>query len=132
MNDSVLNCIEKKLKSFINGDEGMNKVFYGACTDKEMDSWNYFVFNRKRTYKAGTSRTDMQTDYEIHIVHEDYIPEGFVEKVIEELQNSDAELGVKLKLKGDDIVYDYTFKNNTGMVVEIATIIVTRPCKRCA
>ena len=102
-------------------------VWYGACREKQLDFWNYFVFRRLKTTKNNSSRMDFQTFYQIHIIHEDYIPEGYVERVIEELSKKDTESGVKLRPTNDDVVYDYTFKGSTGMVVEIATITLYHP-----
>ena len=106
-------------------------VWYGACKEKDLTSWNYFVINRSRTTKNNTgSRVDLQTFYDVHIIHEDYIPEGYVETVINALLNQ-SESGTKLKLTNEDIQYNYTFKKNTNMVVEIATISLYHPEKRC-
>jgi hypothetical protein len=109
----------------------MEGVWYGACKAKGLQNWNYFVFNRRKTTKAGsTNRVDLQTLYEVHIIHEDAIPDGYVLKVIDALQEQ-AEPGTKLKVTSDDIEYDYTFKGSTNMVVEIATITFLHPEKRC-
>jgi len=107
----------------------MEGVWYGACRERELDSWNYFVYNRKKSKKATGNRIDLQTYYEIHIIHEDYIPEGYVENVIEALQ-AEAGQGTKLKLTDDDITYDYVPKGSTGMYVEIATLTFFHPEKR--
>lgn len=123
---SVMNRIRNTLDSFVNDDENMKGVFYGSCNAKELDKWNYFVFNRKSTKRSPKSRDVFQTDYELHIIHEEFIPEGFVEKVIEALLEP-ADKGTKLKVTGDDISYNYMFKNNTSVVVEIATITLTHP-----
>lgn len=128
--NSVLERIKGTLKTLASSnDVPMEKVYYGRCTDKDLEFWNYFVFNRWKTSKAGTSKIDLQTYYRIHIVHEDYIPEGYVEKVIEALSKKD-ESGTKLKLTNDDIDYNYISKGNTSMVVEIATITMYHPQKR--
>ena len=73
---------------------------------------------------------DLQTFYEVHIIHEDAIPEGYLQTVIDALQAQD-DPGTKLKLTSDDIDYDYTFKGSTNMVVEIATLTFLHPEKRC-
>lgn len=103
-------------------------VWYGACQAEKLDHWNYFVFNRDKTTKS-SNRMDVQTYLQVHIVHEDYIPEGYVEKVIETLEAQKAPH--KLKLTSNDIEYNYTFKSNTNMVVEMATITFYHPEKRC-
>ena len=108
----------------------MEGVWYGACREKQLDKWNYFVFNRWKTTKNNQSRADFQTFYQVHVVHEDYIPEGYVETVIKALEAQD-DPGTKLKATADDITYSYTFKGNTNMVVEIANITFFHPEKRC-
>lgn len=109
----------------------MEGVWYGACRASKLNTWNYFVFNRKKTTKGGsTNRVDLQTFYEVHIIHEDAIPEGYLQTVIDALQAQD-DPGTKLKLTSDDIDYDYTFKGSTNMVVEIATLTFLHPEKRC-
>ncbi len=107
----------------------MAGVYYGACQEEDLEYWNYFVFNRKKTMKA-TNRMDFQTFYEVHIIHEDYIPEGYVEQVVTALEAQGD--GAKLKCTADDIEYNYTFKGKTNMVVEIATITLYHPEKRCS
>ena len=129
---SVLDRIRNTLTELCaDSDVPMVGVWYGACKEKNLTSWNYFVFNRSRTTKNNTgSRVDLQTFYEVHVIHEDYIPEGYLETVINALLNM-SESGTKLKLTNEDISYDYTFKKNTNMVVEIATINLYHPEKRC-
>ena len=109
----------------------MEGVWYGACRANKLQNWNYFVFNRRKSTKASsTNKVDLQTFFEVHIIHEDAIPEGYVQTVIEALQ-AEADPGTKLKVTADDIDYDYTFKGSTNMVVEIATITFLHPEKRC-
>lgn len=127
---SVLNRIRDTLTTLTAGDVKMEGVWYGACREKELKNWNYFVFNRLKTTKNNNSKVDYQTFYQVHIVHEDYIPEGYVEAVIDALLEQ-AESGTKLKPTNDDVQYNYIFKGNTNMVVEIATITLYHPEKRC-
>ena len=132
MSNSVLDRIRSTLDTLA-GDKDipMAGVWYGACREKELKYWNYFVFNRLRTTKNNQgSKVDLQTFYQVHVVHEDYIPEGYIETVINALLEKD-ESGTKLKMTNEDIQYDYTFKGNTNMVVEIATITLYHPEKRC-
>ena len=128
---SVIKRIRETLEAMCADSETpMQGVWYGACKAKDLQYWNYFVFNRKRTTKASsTNRVDLQTFFEVHIIHEDAIPEGYVQTVIEALQ-AEADPGTKLKVTADDINYDYTFKGSTNMVVEIATITFYHPEKR--
>jgi len=133
-NTSILDRIEATLGSLASDPEvKMEGVWYGACQETKLTKWNYFIFNRLKTTKNNNgTRTDLQTLYEVHIIHEGHIPEGYVARVISELQTMDPEYpGAKLKLTNDDIPYAYTFKQNTNMVVEIATITFYHPEKRC-
>ena len=131
MSNSVLDRIRSTLNELSSGEVKMEGVWYGACREKELKYWNYFVFNRRRTTKNNQgSKVDLQTFYQVHVVHEDYIPEGYIETVINALLEKD-ESGTKLKMTNEDIQYDYTFKGNTNMVVEIATITLYHPEKRC-
>ena len=132
MSNSVLDRIRTTLTTLAADTEvPMAGVWYGACREKELKNWNYFVFNRQKTSKNNQgSKVDLQTFYQVHVIHEDYIPEGYVETVIQALQEQ-ADSGTKLKLTNDDIQYNYTFKGNTNMVVEIATITLYHPEKRC-
>lgn len=130
---SVLNRISDILTELSHDAEiPMEGVWYGACREKSLDRWNYFVFNRLKTAKkSATTQNDYQTFYQIHIIHEDYIPEGYVERVIEALTAKDEETGIKIRPTNDDVTYDYIFKGTTTMVVEMAHITVYRPEKRC-
>lgn len=47
------------------------------------------------------------------------------------IETLEVQKGAKLKATADPIEYNYTFKNNTDMVVEIATITLFHPEKRC-
>lgn len=125
---SILTVTQGTLQELAkSSDVPMAGAYYGACREKNLDAWNYFVFNRKNTGKS-TNRMDYQTTYQVHVVHEDYIPEGYIENVIQVLE---AQKGAKLKATSDPIEYNYTFKGNTDMVVEIATITLFHPEKRC-
>lgn len=125
---SVLNVTKATLQELCSDKTvPMEGVWYGACQQKELEKWNYFVFERDRTTKS-TNRCDFQTFYNVHVIHEDYIPEGYIETVVNALE---TQTGAKLKVTGNDITYGYTFKGNTDMVVEIATISLFHPEKRC-
>lgn len=127
---NIMNRIRNTLTTLASVDVEMEGVWYGACQVEKLEHWNYFVFNRLKTTKNNNSKVDYQTFYQVHIVHEDYIPEGYVQTVIEALEAQDAS-GTKLKPTNDDVTYNYTFKGNTNMVVEIATITFYHPEKRC-
>ncbi len=103
-------------------------VHYGMCREKDLPEWNYFVFNRLKTAKS-SNRMDRQTYYQVHVIHEDFIPEGYIEKVIKTLEAQCA--GAKLKQTDDDVSYNYVPKGKTNLVAEIATITLVHPEKRC-
>lgn len=125
---SVLNTTKETLEKICHSETvPMQGVWYGACAAEELEDWNYFVFSRYKTKKS-SNKKDMQTLYRVHIVHEDYIPEGYIEEVIAALEAQDS--GAKLRVTDDDIEYNYTFKSKTDMVVEIASIIFYHPEKR--
>jgi hypothetical protein len=126
---SVLNETKKTLETLAKSpDVPMCGAYYGACNEPDLKEWNYFVFNRKVTEKS-SNKKDYQTFYQVHVVHEDYIPEGYIEQVIQVLEKQGD--GAKLKSTNDPIEYRYTFKGKTNMVVEIATITLFHPEKRC-
>lgn len=128
---SVLDRIKETLEGMLqDADVPMETVGYGGVRKSELDRWNYFVFNRIRRSKNNNSRQDLQTFYQVHVVHEDYIPEGYIDRVIKELE-APADPGTKLRQTNDDIEFNYVYKGNTDLVVEIATITFYHPEKRC-
>lgn len=96
---------------------GVNAT-YGRVTNQEVpEVWNYIVYNRGRTKKSGTSLCDYTEYFEVHLVHEDYLPESAVYELIERLSQIKG-----LKQSNDDIEYDYAIKNGSNTVVEMATV----------
>ena len=99
-------------------------VFYGLVTeDEELSVWNYFVYNRKELRK--TNKLDFAQYYEVHIVHEEYIPEEMVLDVIKKVEELPG-----VRLADIPVTYNYASKGSTGLAVEIATITFARPFKR--
>lgn len=127
---STMDCIREVLETLAEKDGMAGGVHYGMMEKTDLDVWNYFVFNRQKTTKDRVKHRDLQTYYEIHIIHEDYIPEGYVDEVVAALEDTEA-VGVKLRMTDQDVQYDYVRKGKTEMVVEIATIAIFRPEKRC-
>lgn len=99
-------------------------VWYGRTFSKEKDKWNYFVFNRKELDRSGKSRIDFNYYYQVHIIMEDYIPEGFEQEVIKKITENTG-----LKLVDQPMQFNYTTKNNTDMVVEMLTLEFTKTFK---
>ena len=90
-------------------------VYYGVCTATTLAEWNYFVFGRRRVTPSNhKSYTD---HFEVHIVHEDYIAEGYVLDVVKTIKT--AIPGCSLD---DNIEYEYTTKSDTNVIVEVATL----------
>ena len=121
---SALNDIKSILTTLAaDEDVPMGAVYYGMCPETSLDTWNYFVFNRTQTEKA-SNRVDWQTHYSVSIIHEDYIPEGYVETVKDALEAGG------FRWKAEAVTYNYTLKGSTSVVVEIATINLVLPEKR--
>lgn len=113
----VLQNINECLSAF-----GM-PVYYGRSFAKQNDTWNYFVFNRQSIDRSGTSRVDLNYQYQVHIIMENYIDEDFEINVIKAIQEN-----TKLKLTGT-AQYNYVTKNNTDIVVEMLTLTFTKTHK---
>lgn len=107
-------------------------VFYGLTPTRVLDAegrevdtwtWDYIVFNRTKL-KSSMQKTSYVDAFEVHIVREEFIPEGIDVEVIEKLT---ALPGVKIA--AEDGVYDYTMKPGTDNVVEMLTLTFTRSRK---
>lgn len=97
-------------------------VFYGMCTAQNLTEWNYFVFNRR---KMLTSNSKAYTDIiDVHIVHENYIPENYELTVMDALKDALAGFSPY-----EDVNYDYVTKGDTDIVVEMATISMKKSRK---
>lgn len=101
-------------------------VYYGRTFCKEKDAWNYFVFNKKEFGKNNLSKINFNYYYQVHIIMEDYIPEGFEQEVIKVIQEN-----TRLKLTDQPMQFNYTTKNNTDMVIEMLTLEFTKTFKGC-
>ena len=121
---SKLNGILDKIQDTL--EEFELPVWYGKTFCKEKDKWNYFVFNRKEVDRSGKSRIDFNYYYQVHIIMENYIPEGFEQEVIKRITEN-----TRLKLTDQPMQFNYVTKNNTDMVVEMLTLTFTKPIKGC-
>ena len=115
--------INNVLQSFLDNPEmPMERVFYGLCTE-ELPTWNYFVFGR------GNSSEELDASlneyYDIHIIHEDYIPDGYEYDILKAIKDA---TGMR-PIRSGAIVFNYAQKNNTNMAVEICTIHLTKARK---
>mgnify|MGYP003291757423 CR=1 FL=1 len=76
----ILNEIKEKLEDI---DEN---VFYGAVDSSMKETlWNYIVFNRVKL-SPNQNKTGYTAEYAVHIIREEYIPEGLEEEVIDALK----------------------------------------------
>ena len=116
----TLGKIEEALASF------KLLVWYGKTFCKSDDKWNYFVFNKKQFNRSGKSKIDFNYDYQVHIIMENYIEEGFEQKVIKKIKEN-----TNLKLIDQPMQFNYVQKNNTNLVVEILTLEFTKTFKGC-
>lgn len=107
----ILNEIQAKLKEL---DE---HVFYGMVDNSMQKTlWNYIVFNRTNM-KANPNKTGYTDYYTVHIIREEWIPEGFEIDVINKMLEING-----MRLAGNDAVYSYVPKPNTNIVVEMLSI----------
>lgn len=119
----LLNEIKQRLDEIAsNKNVPMEAVSYGLLPQGTVKKWNYFVFNRTLIKKAGTTKGDFNEYYAVNIIHEDFIPDGYVYDVIKKMLEIK---GLKLSVN-DSITFNYTKKGNTDVVVEIATIVFTK------
>lgn len=114
----ILETIKEKLQ------EIDPNVFYGMVDDSMRETvWDYTVFNRKIT-KPGSERTGYSHYFSVNIVRENFIPEGLDLAVIDKMREIPG-----MKLAGTDMVYEYTMKPNTNIVVELLSIDFVKAVK---
>ena len=114
----LLNEIKEKLQEL---DEN---VFYGMVDNSMMETvWNYIVFNRK-TLTVNKNRTGYSEYFGVHIVRENFIPEGLATSVIDKMREING-----MRLVESDAVYTYIEKPNTNVVVEMISLEFVRPVK---
>ena len=90
-------------------------VYYGICNKQSLPEWNYFVFGRRR--ETPTNHKSYTDIFEVHIIHEDYIMEGYELDVVKAIK--EAVPGCSLS---EDITYEYTTKADTQMIVELCNL----------
>lgn len=119
----MLNEIKDKLDEIaLDKSVPMEAVSYGLLPQGTVKNWNYFVFNRISIRKAGTTKGDFNEYYAVNIIHEDFIPDGYVYDVIKKMLEIK---GLKLSVN-DPVTFNYTKKGNTDAIVEIATVVFTK------
>lgn len=113
----LLTDIEAKLQ------EIDSNVYYGLVdTSIAKTAWNYIVFNRTGV-KYSANKTATSDAFDVHIIRENYIPEGVETQVV----NKICELpGVRVS---GDSIFNYAQKPNTNIVIEMLTISFVRARK---
>ncbi len=114
----ILNDIKEKLK------EVDPNVFYGMVNPKMRETiWDYIVFERK-TMSKNANKTGFSNYFTVHIVREEFIPEGLEITVINKLLEIPG-----MRLTDQDGTYTYVPKPNTDVVVEMFSIDFVKPMK---
>ena len=114
----ILIDIEAKLK------EIDQRVYYGMVDETVAKTvWDYIVFNRT-TIKHSTNKTSDSDYFDVHVIRENYIPDGMEDEVIAKLREIPG-----VRLTGDDTDFTYVQKPNTNIVVEMMTMHFVRARK---
>ena len=100
-------------------------VFYGMVDDSMRETlWNYIVFNRVRL-SANANKTGFSDYYSVHIIRENWIPEGLDTEVINKMLEIDG-----MRLAGNEGTYNYILKPNTNTVVEMLSLDFVKARKK--
>lgn len=114
----ILTDIEARLK------EIDPKVYYGMVDDSVAETvWDYIVFNRK-TISHSSNKTSSTDKFDVHVIRENYIPDGLEDEVIDKLRELPG-----VRLTGEDTSFAYVQKPNTNVVVEMMSIHFLRARK---
>lgn len=100
------------------------RVFYGVV-DKEIakHDWNYIVFNRVKL-KETQNKTGYSDAFDVHIIRENFIPDGLAEQVINKLREING-----VRTTSEDGEYNYAEKPSTNAVVEMLSLHFIRARK---
>ena len=115
---SKLDIIRDTLNTF-------GKTYYGNADPDKKEPWNYYVFRRVRLRNTDKANVAYKRVYIVAIIKENYIPEGHEFEIIEAITEATG-----LKVVDEDILYDYSFKGETDLVVETAVIPFVEAFKR--
>lgn len=100
-------------------------VFYGAVdTTANLTYWNYIVFNRT-SLKKNTNKNSYTDGFSVHIIRENFIPDGLAEEVIEKMLEIAG-----MRESGSDAQYQYIVKPNTDTVIEMLSIDFVKARKK--
>lgn len=99
-------------------------VFYGMVDNKMRDTiWDYIVFDRVRL-KCSANRTSYTDYFEVHIIRENYVPDGLDLQVIDKMLEIEG-----MRLASEDGRYNYIMKSGTNTVIEMLTLTFMRARK---
>ena len=99
-------------------------VFYGAVDPRMRETmWNYIVFNRG-ALRRNANKTGFTRTYSVHIIREDFIPDGLELEVINKMQEIEG-----MRLADSDGSYTYVPKPNTNHIVEMFSVDFVKPVK---
>lgn len=102
-------------------------VYYGRAEQLNGgDIWDYIVFARSTLASTGNKKGLADT-YSVFIVQEEYIEDGFAEKVIEAMQTIPG-----VRLADGNMPYEYTTKPNADVLLEILELDFVKPRKACS
>ena len=114
----ILTDIEAKLT------EIDQNVYYGIVDESRKDTvWDYIVFNRTGI-KHSLNKTSASDRFDVHIIRENYVPDGLEDVVIESLSELPG-----VRMSGEDTTFAYVQKPSTNIVVEMMTIHFLRARK---
>lgn len=102
--------------------------FFGLPKDSNsLKDWNIIILRRTKL-KPSIKNQEGQQYYQLSVIHENYIPNQVIQKLIDKLQSKNN-FGIKFKVENSDIPFNYSTKTNTNVVVESATITFSRMVK---
>lgn len=112
----ILDDIKRKLE------EIDPNVYYGMVdySMREM-IWDYIVFERKEM-SFSVNKNGASNVYTVHIIRENFIPEGLERDVISKMLSLPG-----MRLVGQSGTYAYTAKPNTNTVVEMFSVDFVKP-----
>lgn len=114
----ILNDIREKLL------EVDQNVFYGMVDNSVRETvWDYIVFERERI-AINPNKTGRSYYFTVHIVRENFIPEGLENEVIDKMLEISG-----MRLADNDPTFDYVPKPNTNVVVEMLSIRFVKPVR---
>ena len=102
-----------------------HNVFYGMVDDSMQTTlWNYIVFHRSKL-SSNANKTGFSDYYSVHIIRENWIPEGMDIEVINKMLEIDG-----MRLAGNDGTYNYILKPKTNTVIEMLSLEFVKTRKR--